>query len=201
LARGHNAAMKHIYIAISLVLISALGSCSSPLDLDVDRSVRYIDNVVSPHRAALFYYFADSAYEAIYSDARLLGGIKIDTSVTPARISIVQINSPRFLAVPSFSQPVMVEAFGFGLHDHPADETVRDVVNGSTFLNVNLLQSDNVTTRSYLWFIDGVSRRLRIGFIHQPEKRVVKGRIIINIIDPHRNNAVATYYGLLTLDY
>jgi hypothetical protein len=63
------------------------------------------------------------------------------------------------------------------------------------------LQSDNTTTRSYLWFIDGMSRRLRIGFIHQREKRVVKGRVVINVTDPYRSNNVATYYGLLTLDY
>lgn len=187
---------------LSILLFSlTLGACSSPLELDVDRSMKYVDDVVSPHRATLFYYFADSAYEAIYSDPRLLSGIRIDTSSTPAKITISQIVSPRFAAQPSPNQPVMVEAFGFGLHDHPTDEVVRDVVNGSTFLNVNLLQSDNVSTRSLLWFIDGATRRLRVGFIHERDKRVVKGRVIINITDPYRNNEVATYYGLLTLDY
>lgn len=190
-----------VTVRLFLVLALIAGACSSPLDLDVDRSIKYVDDVVSPHRATLFYYFADSAYEAIYADPRLLNGIRIDTSVTPARISISQIVSPRFSAVASAQHPVMVEAFGFGLHDYPADESIRDVINGSTFLNVNLLQSDNVTARSYLWFIDGISRRLRIGFIHQREKRVVKGRVVINVTDPYRSNNVATYYGLLTLDY
>jgi len=196
--RGVNDILIALALAASILFVV---SCSSPLELDVDRTMTYTDGVVSPFRATLLYYFGDSAYEAIYSDLRLLQSIKIDTMKHPSRITIQQLNSPRFATAPSAQYPVMIQAFGFGLHDQPADEVVRDIVNGFTFLNVDLLQTDNTTSRNYLWFIDGVTRRLRVGFIQEPLKRIVKGRILIQITDPYRDNKTVTTYGLLTLDY
>ena len=65
-----------LMIAVGAVVL--LHACSSPLDLDVDRTKNYPDGGTHPTRLSLYYYFGDSAYEAIVTDTLLLNNIWIE---------------------------------------------------------------------------------------------------------------------------
>jgi len=182
-----------------MVFLLALTSCSSPLDLDVDREMSYRDDIVHPRRMSLLYYFGDSAYEAIYIDPALLASIEIDTATRPFVVTIPQLNTPLFACSASEAFSPIIQGFGFSTIAQPCNERIVDIVNRSTFMNVETLQRDG-SRREYLWVVDGVSRRMRLGFVASPENRLIKGRIALSVADPDRPR-VLSYYGILTIEY
>ncbi|MBU3742649.1 MAG: hypothetical protein FGM24_10255, partial [Candidatus Kapabacteria bacterium] len=127
---------------ISALCIVLLTACSSPLDLDVDRSTTFNDNIVHPKRISLLYYFGDSAYEAIYIDPAFLQSIDIDTSQNPVLLTIPQFNTPQFACSASATFTPIVRGFGFSVTDFPCNERIVDIVNRSTFFDVEVLRLD-----------------------------------------------------------
>lgn len=192
-------AFRNVLHSIGLVAAIMLTACSSPLDLDVDRDAAFRDNILHPRRMSLFYYFGDSAYEAIYIDPALLESVEIDTTTRPYLITIPQLNTPLFSCTASETFSPIVQGFGFTTIRQPCNERIVDIVNRSTFMNVEALHRDG-SRKEYLWLVDGTNRRMRLGFVANPENRLIKGRIAISVVDPDRPR-VLTYYGILTIDY
>ncbi|MCU0329870.1 MAG: hypothetical protein MUC47_02705 [Candidatus Kapabacteria bacterium] len=179
-----------------------LEGCSSPLELDTPREQRFIDRFVTPTRLTIAYQVDSSAFEAIYSDPTFLSSIRIDTSADRFVVSIPSISTPLFSCKPSADASTVVRSFGFSVQNAICDSIPRDIINPDTFLNV--LVMDYVGRENdYLWFVDGVNRRLRLAFVQVPSVRQVKGRIIINIANPHpqMGGAVLSSFGIMTIDY
>lgn len=194
-----SAAFAKAFAAAALVTTVFVVGCSSPLELDVDRSMAYNDGTVHPTRVSLLYYFGDSAYEAIYIDKSLLESMVIDTSQSPYRITIPQFTTPMFSCTANWDYTPLVKGFGLSVDAQPCDEVVVDVVNRRTYVNVEMKHMDG-RRADYLWFVDGSNKRMRVGFVSSPDNRLIKGRVVINVVDPDRPR-VLNYYGVLTLEY
>jgi hypothetical protein len=176
--------------------------CSSPLELDTPREQRFIDRYVTPTRLTIAYQVDSSAFEAIYNDPAFLSSIRIDTSAEKFVVTIPSFSTPLFACRPSLDASTVVRSFGFSVNEAVCDSIARDVVNADTFLNV--LVMDYVGRENdYLWFVDGVNRRFRLAFVQVPSVRQVKGRIIINIANPHpqMGGPVLSSFGIMTIDY
>jgi hypothetical protein len=189
---------KAVAVAALVTSLIIVG-CSTPLDLDVDRSMVYNDGTVHPKRVSLLYYFGDSAYEAIFIDKTLMESIVIDTSSSTYRITIPQMATPMFSCTANWDYTPLVKGFGFSVDRQECDENVIDVVNRRTYVNVEMKHVDG-RRADYLWFVDGSTKRMRVGFVASPENHLIKGRLIIHVVDPDRPR-VLSYYGILTVEY
>lgn len=194
-----SAAFVKAFAVAALVTTVFVVGCTSPLELDVDRSMAYNDGTVHPTRMSLLYYFGDSAYEAIFIDKTLMESVVIDTSTTPFRITIPQLSTPMFSCTANWDFTPLVKGFGLSVDAQACDEIVQDVVNRRTYVNVEMKHMDG-RHADYLWFVDGSTKRMRIGFVSSPANRLIKGRVIINVVDPDRPR-VLNYYGVLTVEY
>lgn len=184
------------------VICWVLVGCSSPLELDTPREQRYIDRFVTPTRLTIAYQVDSSAFEAIYSDPTFLSSIRIDTSAEKYVVTIPSISTPLFSCKPSLNASTVVRSFGFSVQNATCDSVARDIINPDTFLNV-LVMDYAGRENDYLWFVDGVNRRLRLAFVQVPSVRQVKGRIIINVANPHpqMGGPVLSSFGIMTIDY
>lgn len=190
---------RNMSLWLGAALAVLLTACSSPLDLDVDRTTMFNDDIVHPSRISLLYYFGDSAYEAIYVDPAFLQSIDIDTSTNPVLLTIPQFNTPLFPSTATETFTPMVRAFGFSVTKFPCNERIMDVINRSTFFSVEVLHQDG-RRQDYQWQADDSGRRFRLGLVASRENRLLKGRIAMNIADPERPR-VLSYYGILTIEY
>jgi len=192
-----NAMLKILALT---VLVTLIASCTSPLDLDVDRSMRYLNGEVPVKRASLYYYYADSSYEVIYSDTALLNTIVIDTLSVPMRVTIPRLATPQFGCMPTPTETPIVNAFSFSVDHMMANDSSSSCVNSKTYFNAKHMDLFG-TTNDYQWFADASGRRMDIGFIELRKLRTVKGRIVIRVVNPDNPLRVMTTNALLTLDY
>lgn len=192
-----NAAHKCLILC---VLVFTLASCKSPLELDVDRSMRYLSGEVPAKRASLFYYYADSSYEAIFSDTALLNSIVIDTLSEPMYVTIPQLATPRFGCVPNSTETPIVNAFSFSVDHMMTNDSSSACVNPKTYFYAQHLDKFGAT-QDYQWFADYAGRRLDIGFVELRKLRTIKGRIVIRVVNPENPMKIMTTNALLTLDY
>lgn len=193
-----------------VVLLTA--SCSSPLDLDVDRTVNTIDHKFSPTRMSLFYYFGNEGYEAIVVDTNLLKTIIIDKSVYSDTYECT-VTIPQFLftlsddlndtlAVRPYSP--FVRAFSFSTLAQPADGNYRNSVGNTSWMACEYLDIDNSIKRVN-WPANNAGKEIRIGFYTVKGENLVKGFAQIIIInpapaDPTKPEFVA-YNALITMEF
>lgn len=187
-------------IVTTVALVLTLASCKSPLELDVDRSMRFLSGEVPAKRASLYYYYADSSYEAIFSDTALLNTIVIDTLSEPMRVTIPQLATPRFGCLPNTTETPIVNAFSFSVDHMKTNDSSTTCVNTKTYFYAKHMDIFGAM-QDFQWFADSVGRRLDIGFIELRKLRTVKGRIVIRVINPDDPTKVMTTNALLTLDY
>ncbi|CAN5549721.1 hypothetical protein BH10BAC6_BH10BAC6_00160 [soil metagenome] len=192
-----NAAQKWLTLG---VLVFSLASCKSPLELDVDRSMRYLSGEVPAKRASLYYYYADSSYEVVFSDTALLNTIVIDTLSEPMYVTIPQIATPRFGCIPTSTETPIVNAFSFSINHVMTNDSSSACVNPKTYFYAQHLDKYGAT-QDYQWFADYTGRRLDIGFIELRKLRTIKGRIVIRVVNPENPTKIMTTNALLTLDY
>lgn len=182
-----------------LALLVIVSACSSPLDLDVDRTLTFDDGLVQPKRMSLLYYYGDSAYEALYVDTTFLSTVLIDTTIRPYRVTIPQMNTPIFPCSATADHSPLIRGFGFSVSRHPCNEQLTAIANPYTYVNVELL--DNNGRRSNQdWTIGTRGTQFYVGLLASPENRLIKGRLTIRVPDPDRPRTL-TYHGVLTIEY
>ena len=182
-----------------LALIVVISACSSPLELDVDRTLSYNDGLVQPKRMSLLYYYGDSAYEALYVDTTFLSTVLIDTTTRPYRVTIPQMNTPLFPCRATADQTPLVRGFGFSITKHPCTEQLTAIANPYTYVSVELLDNNGRNSEQD-WTIGTRGTRFYIGLLASPENRLIKGRLTIHVPDPDRPRTL-TYHGVLTIEY
>jgi hypothetical protein len=181
-------------------VITLVAACSSPLDLDVDRTSGFNDGTVSPHRVSMYYYYSDSSYEAIFQDTAILNGILIDTSVKPFRVSIKRLPMPEVPWTCNMPWTTMVKSFCISTDRQPADNQTELTVGAQSWMAVQHLDTSGAK-KEYLWFADSLGRQLRVGFSAVDYLRTVKGRVNIFVVDPQRPALSNSYNAVITMDY
>ena len=183
-------------IAVTLVI----SACKSPLALDVDRTMHYIDGGVTPTRVSLYYYYADSSYEVIFTDSTLLNTIRIDTNTTPFLVTIPQLATPKFSCVPNTYETPIVNAFSFSVDHMKANDSSAICVNPKTYFYAQHMNTTGFVS-DYQWFADSTGRRLDVGFVSLPDLHTVKGRVVIRVVNPDMPTLMMTFNALVTIDY
>lgn len=187
-----------ILVIGSVVLL--LGACSSPLDLDVDRTKHYPDGGTHPKRLSLYYYYGDSAYEAIVTDTTLLHKIWIERGSTPYRITVpsLEFHLPDTIkASPQFTP--FVRAFAFSSTAVPCDGQFVMCTSPSTWLAGEYL-TQRGTWEPFQWSTDTGNRQLRIAYYDVPSERLLKASLQILVGDPVLPR-YASFRALITLEY
>lgn len=181
-------------------LVLTFVSCSSPLELDVDRDVRNIDNIVSPSRLSMYYYFGNQGYEAIVTNEALLKSILIDQSTYPCKITIPQFLftlSATDTATPAFTP--FIRTFSFSSIAEPADGFFRNAVNKDSWITGDYIDITNAH-QEFNWMADNSRREIRIAYYTVADEKIVKGFIQFLLLDPATPRHV-TFRALLTMEY
>lgn len=192
--------MRNALITVIGSFMLLLGACSSPLDLDVDRTKNYPDGGTHPTRLSLYYYFGDSAYEAIVTDTTLLHKIWIERGSNPYRITIptLEFHLPDTIkASPQFTP--FVRAFAFSSTDVLCDGQFTMCTSPLTWLAGEYLTQQG-TWESFQWSTDTDNRQLRIAYYDVPQERLVKASLQILVGDPVLPR-YASFRALITLEY
>jgi len=187
-----------LFIVVSSVLL--LYSCSSPLDLDVDRTKHYPDGGTHPTRLSLYYYYGDSAYEAIVTDTTLLNNIWIERGSMPYRITIptLEFHLPDTIqASPQFTP--FVRAFAFSSTDVLCDGHFTMCTSPLTWLAGEYMNQQGAW-EPFKWSTDTDNRQLRIAYYDVPTERLIKASLQILVGDPALPR-YASYRSLITLEY
>jgi len=186
------------FIAVAIAL--AVFACTSPMDLDVDRTKAFADGTTHPRRLSLYYYYGDSAYEAIVSDTSLLNAIWIDHSTDPHSITV-----PHFIfQLPDTVKATMANSpfarsFSFSTDKVPMDALFRYCVNNQSWVSGEFYDADQ-KLQPFHWPTDSTGRQLRMAWTEIPNENVVKGSAQIALADPVYSRYV-TYRALFTLEY
>ncbi len=187
-----------IFVIGSVVLM--LGACSSPLDLDVDRTKHYPDGGTHPTRLSLYYYFGDSAYEAIVTDTTLLHKIWIERGSTPYRITIprLEFHLPDTIkASPQFTP--FVRSFSFSSNNVLCDGQFTMCTSPFSWLSGEYLTQQG-KWEPFQWSTDTGNRQIRVAYYDVPYERLVKASLQILVGDPVLPR-YASFRALITLEY
>jgi len=188
--------------ALLTCVVFAIAGCSSPLDLDVDRDVKNIDNIVSPTRLTMYYHFGEQGYEAIVTNQELLKTILIDKSAYPCKVTIPQFlfnltNDPSITATPLYSP--FIRTFSFSVSAQPADGFYRNLVNANSWMAGEYIDIAS-SMQSFNWVADNAGREIRIGFFTVADENLVKGFVQFLLVDPASPRYVQ-YRALITMEY
>lgn len=185
-------------IAVLLAIITV--ACSSPLDLDVERTRTYTDGAVHPKRLSFLYYFGDSAYEAIVTDTSLLNTIWIERGVRPYEITIpwFVFNLPDSVK-PTINNSPFVTRLCFSANRVPCDNKYRNYVNKYSWVDGTYFDVDGNAV-PFSWYTDYTGRQLRIAWFGIYSERLIKGSLQVLMSDPIAPRYV-TYKGHITMEY
>jgi hypothetical protein len=186
-----------IYVAIlSLCMVA----CKSPTELDVDRTLKYMDGAVHPTRLTFYYYFGDSAYEAIVIDTSMLNTIWIEDKAKDYAVTIPQFifSLPDTLNA-SASHTPFVRKLCFSINRQPCNGVYTNCQNPSTWLAGDYIGSNN-TLVPFVWNTDNTSKQLRLAFYKVNSLNIVKGAMQIVIADPMFPR-FEIYHALITMEY
>ena len=186
---------------ISLVVIAA--SCSSPLDLDVDRDKEFADGAINPKRISFFYYFGDDGYEAIINDTALLNTIWLIP-----REQFYSVTIPKFefhlpdTLRPGFPYNPFVNSLSFSVEDRLADGFLRLCVNTDTWFK-GTYEDQFGNPIQYVWPADDWSHQFRLALYQVEGLRTIKGTVQIVLEDPSFPPGARwrIYNALMTIDY
>lgn len=195
LAAGGN----RLLVVAMLLGMALLHACSSPMDLDVDRTKVYTDGAVHPTRLTLYYYYGDSAYEAIVSDTSFLNTIWIERSTTPYTVTVpgLQFRLPDTVKGTPLYTP-FVREFCFSSTSKACDGVFTMCQSPKSWLSGEYLA--NGKWLPFDWMADAQNRQIRLAYFEIPEERLIKGSIQINVADPNYPR-YASYRVLLTMEY
>ncbi len=189
-------------LAVLIVLaLAVLGGCESPMELDVDRTEQYMDGSVHPTRLSLYYYFGDSAYEAIVVDTSFLNTIWISKGTEPWTITIPQFNftlSDSMQATPEHSP--LVREFSFSIENQRVDGFFRSCINTNCWLAGAYLDQMKVS-HDFRWYSNILDKQILLAWFRPEGQDLVKGRMAIRIINPMNPSDTVTYNGLFTVEF
>ncbi len=193
------AGVKSVIAVAILAATMILPSCSSPMDLDVDRTKVYTDGAVHPTRLTLYYYYGDSAYEAIVSDTAFLNTIWIERGTNPYTVTIpgLQFRLPDTVKGTPVYTP-FVREFCFSSASKPCDGAFTMCQSPRSWLSGEYLASGKWLP--FDWLADTQNRQIRLAYFQIPEENLIKGSIQINVADPTYPR-YASYRVLLTMEY
>ncbi len=185
-----------------LIMVTAVLSyaCKSPVELDVDRTKAYVDGAVHPTRLSVYYYFGDSAYEAIVTDTAFLNTIWIERSTTPYRLTIprLEFSLPDTIR-PNIDQSPFVRTFCFSTDNMICDGVWNLCQSPSSWMAGEYF-TVNETWSPYQWAADDQGRQIRIAFYEVEGARIIKGSTQILVSHPY-DSGYESYRALLTLEY
>ncbi|HCN04964.1 MAG TPA: hypothetical protein DIS79_05030 [Bacteroidetes bacterium] len=184
-----------------VIVTSLLASCSSPNDLDVPRAEWYSDGAVHPSRLSIYYYYGDSAYEAIVTDPSLLSSIWLEYSTYPCEITIPQLVfalPDTVTATPEFTP--FVRSFSISTERQPADGEFRVCSNTESWIAGDFLEQDG-QRRSFKWGFDSTLRQIRVAYYMVPGENLIKGSFQFIVADPRYPSRYQTYRALVTIEY
>jgi hypothetical protein len=182
------------------VVVLMLQACTSPLDIDVDRTKHYPDGGTHPTRLSLYYYFGDSAYEAIVTDTTLLNNIWIERGATPYRITIptLEFHLPDTIKASAQFTP-FVRAFAFSSTNVLCDGQFTMCTSPLSWLAGEYLNPKGAW-EPFKWSTDTDNRQLRIAYYDVPTERLVKASLQILVGDPYVQR-YSSFRALITLEY
>lgn len=188
-------------VTAAILTIIAMAACTSPTDLDVDRSKTYMDGAVHPHRLSFYYYFGDSAYEAIVTDTAMLNSIWIERGTTPWQVTIplLQFDLPDSIHASGTNTPFPTTVC-FSTTKQLADGVFRSCTNPDTWVSGEYIDLYGGVV-PFTWLTDNAGRQLRIGYYKVDNEDLVKASLQIVLQDPVRPGAYATYRALVTLEF
>lgn len=195
LARAGN-----LFLAGCFALTFAMMSCTSPLDIDVDRTKSFSDGSVHPLRLSLFYYFGDSAYEAIVTDTSFLNSIWIEPSSGMFEVTIpnLQFNLPDS-ARGAVGQTPFVKSFCFSSNRKPSDGSYSSCMSANSWI-AGVYLDDNDKWQTFHWPADDRGRQIRLAYYHVEGQKLVKGVIQILVLDPKRAR-YESYRAVISMEY
>lgn len=190
--------MKNLVIALALGI--CLAACQSPTDLDVDRSLKYMDGAVHPNRLSFYYYFGDSAYEAIVTDTSMLNTVWIEGRTNNYAVSIPQFifSLPDTLQTTASHTP-FVKKLCFSITKKPCDGVFTNCLNANSWLAGEYIGTNNSIV-PFQWSTDNISRQLRLAFYKVDGLNMVKGAMQIVIADPMYPR-FEIYHALITMEF
>jgi hypothetical protein len=191
--------MRRTLFIIGIVVLM-LQACTSPLDIDVDRTKHYPDGGTHPTRLSLYYYFGDSAYEAIVTDTTLLNNIWIERGATPYRITIptLEFHLPDTIKASAQFTP-FVRAFAFSSTNVLCDGQFTMCTSPLSWLAGEYLNPKGAW-EPFKWSTDTDNRQLRIAYYDVPTERLVKASLQILVGDPYVQR-YSSFRALITLEY
>jgi hypothetical protein len=184
----------------AIVTTIVMASCTSPTDLDIERTKTYMDGAVHPTRLSFYYYFGDSAYEAIVSDTSLLNSVWIERGTTPWTVTVplLKFELPDSIHATQQNTP-FPRTISFSTTGQLADGVFRTCTNVNSWISGEYL--DLYGNRvDFNWMADNTGRQIRMAYQALPDERLVKGSMQIVLADPVKP-AFATYRALVTLEY
>jgi len=175
-------------------------SCQSPIDLDVARRKVFTDSAVHPTRLSLYYYYGDSAYEAIVSDTAFLSTIWIERASTPFLITIprLQFALPDTVRGTATSTP-FVRSFCFSSEKKLCNGVFTMCKSTNSWLAGEYLTTLGLWI-PFSWQADDLGRQIRLAYYEVEGQRLIKGNIQILVSDPS-NPAYASYRAAITMEY
>ena len=191
--------MKAFFYALFVTL--TIVACTSPLDLDVDRTRTFSDGAKHPLRLTFYYYFGDSAYEAIVTDTAFLNHVWIEEGINAKQVTIpgfiFQLPRP-FL--PTIEYSPFVNKLCFQTEQQPADGVFRLCQNENSWLQGSYLDATGKPV-PFRWMADDLWHRIRLAYYDIPEESLIKGSMQIVIIDPVLPTRIMSYRALITMEY
>ncbi|MCX6139807.1 MAG: hypothetical protein NTX15_03095 [Candidatus Kapabacteria bacterium] len=196
-ARG-NKSIVCFFVLLTAVVLYA---CKTPLELDVDRTKAYTDGAVHPMRLSMFYYFGDSAYEAIVTDTAFLNTIWIEKNSTPYRLTIprLEFSLPDTIRGSSDSVP-FVRKFCFATDNTMCNGVYSMCITANSWVAGEYLTPNNLLWIPFLWPTDDKGRQIRMAFYEVREEHLIKGSFQILVADPNVNR-YASNRALMTIEY
>jgi hypothetical protein len=189
--------------SVSIVLLGLavlLGSCKSPLDLDVSRSYRFPGPPVAPLRVSvLVYYSASEAYEFVFTDSTTLSTIGINQEELPYKISIGALRCilPDSLVTPS-NNAEQIRGFSIACANVVVDGSDSFMREPNAWVAVwnngtSQLQQRAVSPTSSL--------RLQQAYFLAPESPQIRGTILVERFSEPTANPTQELRALVTIDY
>lgn len=188
----------------TIFIMAVLGlmaySCQSPIELDVHRSKVFTDGSVHPTRLSLYYYFGDSAYEAIVTDTAYLNTIWIERKTTRYQITIprLEFSLPDTVVGTAKFSP-FVRKFCFSSMKKSCDGLFTMAVSSNSWLSGEYYTRGG-SWSPYVWQADTLGRQIRLAYIDIASERLIKASIQILVADPE-SPTYASYRALITMEY
>lgn len=192
--------MKQTLLFFVLV-IGILTSCQSPMDLDVDRKEWYSDGAIHPNRLSLYYYFGDSAFEAIVTDTSFLNTIWIERNLTPWQVTIPEFNFSLGDTIhATYGQTPLVRQFCFSTYKQRTDGFYRSCVGNNSWIEGEYYDA-MYQRQTFRWMTNSGDKKILIAWFQPDGQQLIKGRMAIRLANPANPLDTATFNGLFTLEY